>query len=118
MASQIAFAQGLRKNNYAFVLFYRATCPHCERFAPIVKAYANAHHVFVYAYTLDGKILRDFPQSIVPTRQIFDTFFHSPLGITVPRLFLVFVNSLAIYPVSAGELSYGQLSDRMGELLS
>ena len=29
----------------AFVLFYSASCPHCQRFDPILKRYAVSHHM-------------------------------------------------------------------------
>lgn len=103
-------------NPYAFVLFFSSTCPHCQRFAPILKRWAAAHHFHVYAFTLDGKGLPSYPQPIPAVPTIRQTFF-GPNPIETPSLFLVNVNTNNAMPVSQGEMSEQELNTVMTPLI-
>lgn len=98
--------------NYALVLFYRSSCPHCQRFDPIVKSFAAHYGFTVYPYTTDGQSLPSFPNSMPATQEIVNVFFGSP-SFMVPSLFLINVQTLEAYPVSQGEMSYEDLLSQM-----
>jgi len=103
----------LRKN-YQFMLFYRATCPHCQRFAPILKEYANHSGIAVRAFTFAG-VSPYFPASVVVNRDLINTYFHGT-RVAVPALFILNTTNGHAYPVSQGELSYAELVARMNQL--
>ena len=96
---------------FAFVLFYMQSCPHCQRFDPILKAFSDDHHIAVLAYTLDGKSLPSFPNSFNPTQTELLKFFPTQSPV-VPTLFLMDQQTHHIYPVFQGEASRYQLSQR------
>src|SRR3990167_11228890 len=96
---------------FAFVLFYMQSCPHCQRFDPILKAFSDDHHIAVLAYTLDGKSLPSFPNSFNPTQTELLKFFPTQNPV-VPTLFLMDQQTHHIYPVFQGEASRYQLSQR------
>ena len=99
----------------AFVLFYRASCPHCRRFEPVISAYAASHHLPILAYTLDGSALSSFPESMQPNQNELQQFF--PYGNpVVPTLFLMDSRRHRIYPILKGEASMQQLSRRMRQV--
>ena len=107
-------AISLRKH-FTFVLFYMSTCPHCQRFDPILRSLIDRYHFNVQAYTLNGASLPSFPNSIQPSLQISESFFGDK-GAKVPALFLVNNKNLNAYTVSIGEASRAGLVSRLNEL--
>lgn len=98
--------------NFAFVIFYRSTCPHCQRFDPILKQFSQDFGFKVYAYTTDRNSLPSFPKSMPMTESVEKTFFSSP-NIEVPSLFLINVKTMQAYLIDQGELSYLDLENRV-----
>ena len=103
-------------SHYAFVLFYMGSCPHCQHFDPVLKEEAEMLNIPVYPFTLDGQSLPSFPDSATPTQDILKSFFGEKSTVTVPTLFLINVNNLHTYPVSQGELTQEELSNRLLQL--
>ncbi|BCA97258.1 hypothetical protein TUM19329_36190 (plasmid) [Legionella antarctica] len=103
-------------DNYYFVFIYRATCPHCHNFAPILNDFSETFHIKVRAYSLDNAPLDGFEASPL-TPDLFQTFYvgggYKP---TVPALFLVNRHTLEAYAVLFGEASPYQLARRIHEL--
>lgn len=101
----------------ALVLFYTATCPHCQRFVPILKRYADASHLPVLAFTLDGGTLPDFPDSLTPSVEEVRHFFpdQSPV---VPVVFWIDGAHQKIVPVLQGEATLSQLTERMESVIA
>ena len=97
---------------FAFVIFYRPTCPHCQRFVPILSQFANDYGFRVYPYSTDGQALSEFPNSMPMTNQVEQTFFSSP-NIEVPSLFLINVKTMKAYLIDQGEMSYADLQNRV-----
>lgn len=96
----------------AFVLFYMASCSHCQRFDPILKRYAAQHGIPVLAYTLDGRTLPSFPNSVIPNADEIRHFFPKGNPV-VPTLFLMDLTYHRIIPVLRGEASTAQLNRRL-----
>ena len=99
----------------AFILFYLSSCPHCQRFDPVLREYAEQHHIPVLAYTLDGKSLPSFPRSVLPTPAEKHRFFPNGNAV-VPTLFLMNFDQHKIMPVLQGEANPNQLARRMKRL--
>ena len=88
--------------------FYRSTCPYCQRFAPIVKNFAERYGVTVIPITTDGVSLPEFPNSFIDQGQ--KETFH----VTVePSLFAVNPYTHQAYPVSYGLISEADLKKRI-----
>lgn len=107
--------------NFSLVIFYRSSCPHCQRFAPVAAEFSKAFGFQIYAYTTDGNALPDFPESMNATASIEKTFFQEN-NIVVPSLFLVNVKTMQAYLVIQGEMSEVELQntimqffEKMGE---
>ncbi len=118
-ASNLAFADEMlnrdathTKPREAFIVFYMGRCPHCQRFDPVLKAYALKHHIPVLAYTLDGRSLPSFPQSVLPSQAEMNRFFPQGNAV-VPTLFLMNFAQHKIFPVLQGEASMHQLEARL-----
>lgn len=99
----------------ALILFYTSSCPHCQRFVPLVRQYAVNHDLSVLAYTLDGVSLPEFPDSVTPTQAEIRQFFAKKAPV-VPVLFWMDTGSQHILPVLQGEATYSQLTSRMQQL--
>lgn len=97
---------------FAFVIFYRSTCPHCQRFVPVLSQFATDYGFKVYPYATDGHALSALPNTMPMTSQVEQTFFTSP-NIEVPSLFLINVKTMKAYLIDQGEMSYADLQNRM-----
>ncbi len=107
--------ESTNENRFAFVLFYMSTCPHCQRFDPILKVFSTSNHIPVLAYTLDGNALPSFPNSFTPTKNEVSKFFSNEAPV-VPTLFLMDQKTHRIYPMMRGEAAQYQLSERYVQL--
>lgn len=112
---KININQNKNENRFAFVLFYMSTCPHCQRFDPILKAFSSENHIPVLAYTLDGNALPSFSNSFTPTKNEIQKFFPTENPV-VPTLFLMDQKTHRIYPMMRGEATGTQLSQRYDQL--
>ena len=111
--------ESAQSNNsrFAFILFYLHSCPHCQRFDPILKTFSKSHNMPVLAYTLDGQSLPSFPNSVTPTQSEVSKFFPTQNPV-VPTLFLMDEKTHQIYPVLQGEATEDQLSERLSQLIN
>ena len=101
--------------HYAFVLFYRASCPHCQRFVPIVKQLSDTYGFHVYPYSVQGQSLPSFPNSMTISNQIASTFFSSP-NYVVPSLFLINTQTMKAFLINQGEESLIDLYKQVQQL--
>lgn len=103
-------------SNYYFAFIYRSTCPHCKKFAPVLKDFSDTFHIKVRAFSLDNESLDLFDATPL-TPELFQTFYvaggYKP---TVPALFLVNRHTLEAYAVLFGEATPYQLAKRVHEL--
>ncbi|EPC7210277.1 type-F conjugative transfer system pilin assembly thiol-disulfide isomerase TrbB [Cronobacter sakazakii] len=125
--SQMVLPDGRQVNmkDYAVVLFMQAHCQYSARFDPVLKSWADQHHIRVYPYTLDGGGDTSFPTPLVPRKTdpaapIADeivTFFGNGLPIATPTAFLVNVNTLRAYPLTQGVMEIPALESRYASLI-
>jgi type-F conjugative transfer system pilin assembly thiol-disulfide isomerase TrbB len=114
-ASNAQLNVGQSQASQAFVLFYMASCPHCRNFDPVLRRYAEEHHIPVLAYTLDKESLPSFPNSFTPSAEELLKFFPRNPPV-VPTLFLMDSDRHKIIPVSQGEASTQQLDERLNQI--
>lgn len=100
---------------YALVVFFRSTCPHCQRFTPIVKQVASDNHLKVYAYSTDGGALPAFPTPLRATPSVLGTFFTG-LPEVVPTVFLINTNTMGFSLVTQGEESSQAFQDQLNRI--
>ncbi|MDK1050697.1 type-F conjugative transfer system pilin assembly thiol-disulfide isomerase TrbB [Cronobacter sakazakii] len=125
--SQMVLPDGRQVNmkDYAVVLFMQAHCQYSAKFDPVLKSWADQHHIRVYPYTLDGGGDTSFPTPLVPRKTdpaapIADeivTFFGNGLPIATPTAFLVNVNTLRAYPLTQGVMEIPTLESRYASLI-
>jgi conjugal transfer pilus assembly protein TraF len=93
--------------------FYRSTCPYCQRFAPILKHFAEAHHIVVIPITLDGIVLPEFPDSKHDSGQA------KKFNVTVePSLYAVDPISQKAFPVAFGLTSETELQNNIYNIMT
>jgi len=103
---------------YAMVFFFRSDCQYCHRFAPKLKAFSQQNNLYTYAFTLDGKAIRDYPAPIPSTPEIAEQFFENPRSITVPATFLINVNTRKYARVSIGDVSRYSLQETYDNIMN
>jgi conjugal transfer pilus assembly protein TraF len=108
---EAALAQFAQHSGLFF--FYRSTCPYCQRFAPILKHFAEMHHLIVIPITLDGISLPEFPGSKQDSGQAEK--FH----VTVePSLFAVDPVTQKAFPVAYGLTSETELLNNIYNIMT
>jgi conjugal transfer pilus assembly protein TraF len=117
LAKQIELDQTHQQENAAIAqfaqhsglfFFYRSTCPYCQRFAPILKEFAQRYQLAIVPITTDGVSLPEFPQSHINQGQA------ERLKVTLePAVFTADPTTHRIIPVSYGLLSEDELRQRI-----
>jgi conjugal transfer pilus assembly protein TraF len=97
--------------NSVFYFFFRGDCPYCHAFAPTLQNFAQATGIHVFAISVDGGSLPQFPYPHA------DNGIGDRLGVTmVPALFLATPATGDIVPVGFGALSDTELAERLVSL--
>ncbi len=95
---------------YALAFIFSSTCPHCQRFAPTLEAFAATTHLPVYAFSADGKGIHTYTQPLIANQDVLSEFFPNQENIVYPALFLVNVNTRAHVPLSIGNVPFNVLN--------
>lgn len=93
--------------------FYRSSCSYCQRFAPILKRFAERNSITIIPITLDGIPLPEFPQSKRDAGHAAQ--FHVT---TTPALFAVNPTTQKAYPVAYGLTSETELRDNIYHIMT
>lgn len=94
-----------------FFFFYSSSCPHCQRFAPILKQFSERYGFSVVAISVDGGFLPDFPDAVMNAGQT--TTFQVT---TYPSLFLVNPKLGRASLVTEGNIDERELENRVLKL--
>jgi len=94
--------------NNVFYFFFRGDCPYCHAFAPTLLSFAQATGIKVFAISVDGGSLPQFPEPHL------DNGIGERLGVSmVPALYLATLATGDIVPVGFGALSDTDLEERL-----
>lgn len=97
---------------YGLFFFFKAECPYCHKFAPIVKRFAQKYGWQVLAIGLDGCTLPEFPEALP------DNGAAARLNIEVlPTLLAVNPETGQVLPLSFGMSTEDSIEDRVRVLL-
>jgi conjugal transfer pilus assembly protein TraF len=111
-AAQIRTAKELARTHVLFFLF-RSDCPYCQQFAPLLKSFEEKFRLPIFAISLDGGTLPEFPGARV------DNGIAATLNVTqVPALFLASPRTNVITPLGYGVLSESELLERLQAIAS
>ena len=103
---------------YYLIFIFKASCPHCHQFAPILKDFAAHYHIEVKSYSTDGGDLESL-QAEALTPELFQVLYASGgYKPAVPALFLVNRDTRDAYAVLFGEATPYELAERMQTLLT
>jgi conjugal transfer pilus assembly protein TraF len=106
-AAQIRTAEQLAQTHVLFFLF-RSDCPYCQQFAPLLRSFEQKFGLRVFAISLDGGTLPEFPLARI------DNGIATTLKVTqVPALFLASPRTNMITPLGYGVLSEAELLERL-----
>ena len=105
------------QQHYRLLFIYSASCPHCQRTAPIVRDFTRHFNIKVEAFSSDGTALAGFSgRPLSP--ELFQTLFtNAGIKPMLPALFLINHETAQVYPLLFGEATSYQLALRMDELL-
>ena len=97
--------------NYGLVIFFQSTCPHCHKFLPILRQFADTYHFNILAISTDGGGNPYFPDA-VPNQGEVQIY-----GVKqIPSLFLYDTKHHRSYAVGIGEMTFDQLGSRLIQL--
>ena len=116
---QSNYAKVPLKQRYEFIFFYSATCQHCIDFCKTLKSYSVNRRIPVTAFKLTRDSSPYFPNSILVDQKTINRYFgteEKEANIAVPVLFILNRANMHVYPVSRGNLTYFELTDRINNL--
>jgi len=96
---------------HGLVFVFRGDCPHCHRFAPILKRFEQEFGFTVLAISMDGRAIPEYPNARP------DNGMAARLNATaVPALYLTAPATRQIVPVGFGVMSMTDLIERIAAL--
>jgi conjugal transfer pilus assembly protein TraF len=96
---------------HGLVFIFRSDCPYCHRFAPVLKRFEQEYGMTVFAISLDGKGLPEYPYP-QPDNGIAARLNAS----SVPALYLTAPSKKEIRPVGFGVMALSELVQRISTL--
>lgn len=98
-------------NTHGLLFIFRSDCPYCHRLAPILKRFEQDFGMTVFAVSLDGRGLPEYP-----TPQP-DNGIAARLNATlVPALYLTAPSRREIQPIGVGVMALSDLVERIAIL--
>lgn len=97
-------------DRYGIFFLFSSTCPHCHRYAPILKSFQLKYGINIMAVSMDGGGLPGWDQFMVNTGQI------AKMGIkmeAVPATLLFDKTTRKVIPIGTGVLSHSELEERI-----
>ena len=106
-------AQSVRDlaNTHGLLFIFRSDCPYCHRLAPILKRFEQEYGITVFAVSLDGRGLPEYPNP-QPDNGIAARLNAS----VVPALYLTVPARREIQPVGFGVMALTDLVERIATL--
>lgn len=96
---------------HGLIFMFRGDCPHCHRFAPILKRFEQEFGFTVLAISMDGRAIPEYPDARP------DNGMAARLNATaVPALYLIAPTTRQIVPVGFGVMSMTDLVERIAAL--
>ncbi|MGQ0622767.1 MAG: conjugal transfer protein TraF, partial [Panacagrimonas sp.] len=93
---------------YGLMFFFRGSCPHCHRFAPVLKAFAERYGFDILPVSLDGGVLPEFPS---PQGNVEAA---SALQVeSVPAVYLIEPRTRTVAAATFGYVGFSELAQRV-----
>jgi len=96
---------------HGLLFIFRSDCPYCHRFAPVLKRFEQEFGMTVFAVSLDGRGLPEFPNP-----QLDNGVAARLNASTVPALYLTEPTKREIRPVGFGLMAMTDLVERIAAL--
>lgn len=98
---------------YGLMFFFRGSCPHCHRFAPVLKAFAERYGFDILPVSLDGGALPEFPKPLDNVDAAAALRVES-----VPAVYLIEPRTRTVAPAIFGYVGFSELAQRVDAALS
>lgn len=100
------------KNQYGLFFFFKSDCDYCDKFAPIVKQFADQYEWQLIAISLDGGFIPGFKEVLV------DNGIFNKLQVkVVPAVFAVDPKGEKLLPIAYGLTSLDEMENRIMALI-
>jgi conjugal transfer pilus assembly protein TraF len=96
---------------HGLLFIFRSDCPYCHRFAPILRRFEQEFGMTVFAVSLDGRGLPDYPNA-APDNGLAARLNAS----VVPALYLTAPAKRDIRPVGFGVMAMNELVERIAAM--
>lgn len=98
---------------YGLMFFFRGSCPHCHRFAPVLKAFAERYGFDILPVSLDGGVLPEFPKALGNVDAAAALQVES-----VPAVYLIEPRARTVAPAVFGYVGFSELGQRVDSALT
>jgi conjugal transfer pilus assembly protein TraF len=106
--TKVKAAQAEVARTHGLFFYFRANCVYCHQLAPILRMYSRNYGVEVFAVSMDGSRLAEFPDART------DNGSAQNLGITVtPAVLLANKETGRVQPIGFGVMSLDEIVNRV-----
>lgn len=102
--------------SYGLYFFFRRSCAYCHVQAPMLKQFQQKYGFTVYAVTLDGGSLPDFPGAVQDSglaEKVADAMGVPTQHFVVPAVVLARPSTREVVPVGFGAMTMDQMAERV-----
>lgn len=102
--------------SHGLYFFFRRNCAYCHVQAPMLKQFQTKYGFTVYAVTLDGGTLPDFPGAVQDSglaEQVADAIGVPTQHFVVPAVVLAKPSTREVVPVGFGAMTMDEMADRV-----
>lgn len=102
--------------SYGLYFFFRRNCAYCHVQAPMLKQFQQKYGFTVYAVTLDGGSLPDFPGAVQDSglaEKVADAMGVPTQHFMVPAVVLARPSTREVVPVGFGAMTMDQMAERV-----
>lgn len=106
--------------SYGLYFFFRRNCAYCHVQAPMLKQFQMKYGFTVYAVTLDGGALPDFPGAVQDgglAEQVADAMGVPTQHFVVPAVVLAKPSTREVVPVGFGAMTMDEMADRVAMMV-
>lgn len=101
---------------HGIFFFFKSDCPYCHAYAPMLKRFALRHGLTVFAVSMDGGPIAEFPDAVPNNgiaRRIVDQLGIPAEQFVVPFTVLAKPSTQEVVPVGFGVMNDDELGERL-----
>lgn len=105
---------------HGLYFFFRRNCAYCHLQGPMLRQFQEKYGFTVYAVTMDGGALPDFPNAVLNNglaERVAESIGVPPEHFSVPAVMLARPSTREVVPIGFGAMTMDEMADRVASLV-